>query len=152
MKRWGETKKKLEDSGKIVSVISFKRGKMPSYVKETLEYLDMHFSEKVSVDDLSERLYVSKYHLMREFKQQTGKTIHGYLTERRIWAASEMIGRGIPAQTAAEAAGYQDYSIFYKNFCKYMGTTPKEYQEQEKQPKLLEYSNVVVLREEFLQA
>lgn len=140
------------ENTKIIELVSVKRKKMPSYVKETLEYLDMHFSEKVSVDDLSERLYVSKYHLMREFKQQTGKTIHGYLTERRIWAASEMIGRGILAQTAAETVGYQDYSIFYKNFCKYMGTAPKEYQEQEKQPQLLEYSNVVVLREEFLQA
>lgn len=140
------------ENTKIIELVSVKRKRMPSYVKETLEYLDMHFSEKVSVDDLSERLYVSKYHLMREFKQQTGKTIHGYLTERRIWVASEMISRGIPARTAAEAAGYQDYSIFYKNFCKYMGTAPKEYQEQEKQPQLLEYSNVVVLREEFLQA
>ena len=79
---------------------------MPSYIRETLEYLDIHFSEKISIDDLSEKLYVSKYHLMREFRQQTGKTIHGYLTERRIEAASEMISRGIPAQTAAEEAGY----------------------------------------------
>ncbi|MCI8725232.1 MAG: helix-turn-helix transcriptional regulator [Hungatella sp.] len=141
-----------QKSGKIIDVASFRRKQMPSYIRETLEYLDIHFSEKISIDDLSEKLYVSKYHLMREFRQQTGKTIHGYLTERRIEAASEMISRGIPAQTAAEEAGYQDYSIFYKNFCKYMGISPKEYQNREEEPKLLEYTNVLVLREEFLQA
>jgi len=141
-----------ERSGKIINVASFKRKRMPSYIRETLEYLDIHFSEKISVDGLSEKLYVSKYHLMREFKQQTGKTIHGYLTERRMQAASEMICRGTSPQRAAEETGYQDYSIFYKNFCKYMGVSPKEYQNQEKNPKLLEYTNVLVLREEFLQA
>ncbi len=57
-----------ERSGKIINVASFKRKRMPSYIRETLEYLDIHFSEKISVDGLSEKLYVSKYHLMREFK------------------------------------------------------------------------------------
>lgn len=137
---------------KIIDVVSFRRKRMPSYIRETLDYLDIHYSEKISVDGLSEKLYVSKYHLMREFKQQTGKTIHGYLTERRILAASEMIRQGISAQIAAEETGYQDYSIFYKNFCKLMGASPKEYQCQQAGSKLMKYSNVVILREEFLQA
>lgn len=158
MKEQTKGEKRAEQACKVIDIVSVRRKKMPSYIKETLDYLDAHFSEKITVDALSEKLYVSKYHLMRAFKQETGKTIHEYLTEQRIAAALKMIRTGIPAQDVSEAVGYQEYSLFYKNFCKYVGTAPSEYQAQQMQampqisPMSLEHSNIVVLRKEFLQA
>ena len=137
---------------KVIDIVSVGKKKRPSYISETLQYLNAHFSEKITVDDLSEKLYVSKYHLMRAFKYETGKTIHEYLTEQRILTALEMIRTGIPAQDVSEAVGYQEYSLFYKNFYKYVGVSPSVYQAQKMQPTPLEHSNIVVLRKEFLQA
>ena len=45
-----------------------------------LQYLACHLTEPVSIDDLAAKFYISKYHMMRRFRAQTGYTIHAYLT------------------------------------------------------------------------
>ena len=49
-------------------------------IESILRYLSEHLTEPVSIDDLAARFFVSKYHMMRQFRAQTGYTIHGYLT------------------------------------------------------------------------
>ena len=53
-------------------------------VVEWMGYLDRHFSEDLNVDELAERFYISKFHMMRLFRAQTGFTIHTYLQQRRL--------------------------------------------------------------------
>ena len=60
-----------------------------------LKYLNLHLSERQSIDSLSRQFYISKYYMMRRFKAETGYTIHGYLTEkRRAPGSGENQGRG----------------------------------------------------------
>lgn len=99
-------------------------------VCDALSYLDAHFSEAVSIDTLAGTLYISKYHLMREFKQATGQTIHSYLTRRRMQAAADLIAAGVSIQETSDRVGYSDYSLFYKNFTRFAGVSPREYQQQ----------------------
>lgn len=150
----GQVERKLDrHTGKIVKFTQIKRSNMSYYVKESLKYLDENFNEKITVEILAKKLFVSKYHLMRIFKTETGKTIHEYLTEKRILNAAEMICRGVPAQTAGEQVGYQEYSLFYKNFSKLMGVSPKEYYLVRKTTPIIGWSdNIVVLRKELFQA
>ena len=61
-----------------------------------LKYLNLHLTEPQSVDRLSRQFYISKYHMMRRFKAETGYTIHGYLTEKRLFLAREKIAAGEP--------------------------------------------------------
>ena len=37
-----------------------------------LQYLACHLTEPVSIDDLAAKFYISKYHMMRRFRAQTG--------------------------------------------------------------------------------
>ena len=83
--------------------------------------------ENISVNDLSLTFYISKYHLMREFKKVTGCTIHTFLLNQRISHAQQMIAKGIQAGTASTLVGFSDYSLFYRSFLKLTGTSPKEY-------------------------
>ena len=46
-----------------------------SKVVSLLQYLNLHLSEPLSIDDLSARFYISKYHMMRRFRQETGYSI-----------------------------------------------------------------------------
>ena len=43
-----------------------------SKVVSLLQYLNLHLAEPLSIDDLSARFYISKYHMMRRFRQETG--------------------------------------------------------------------------------
>lgn len=122
-----------EQTGNLGGMINISFQKKESYtpcVKSVLDYLDANFSENISIAQLSSALFISRYYLMRIFKQETGKTIHEYLTEQRMRTAAGMIRSGYTIFDIVEVVGYSDYSLFYKNFCKYMGVSPKKYQKQ----------------------
>jgi len=98
-------------------------------VIDLLAYLGEHMFEDISIDDLAETFYISKYHMMRLFKSETGYTIHRYITEKRIAAAKEKLQRGIPAAKVSEECGFQDYSTFLRAFQSCTKTTPSAFAE-----------------------
>lgn len=90
-----------------------------------LQYLNAHLTEKISIDDLASQFYLSKYHMMRKFKDETGYTIHAYLSEKRLMLAREYISTGMPVLQACEACGYGDYSSFSRAYRKRFSASPK---------------------------
>ena len=89
-----------------------------------LQYLNLHLTEELSIDQLAERFYISKYHMMRRFRQETGYSIHGYLTEKRLLLARRLLEQGSVPSEAAIQAGYQDYSTFSRAYKKQFGCGP----------------------------
>ena len=95
-----------------------------SKVVALLQYLNLHLTEELSIDQLAERFYISKYHMMRRFRQETGYSIHGYLTEKRLLLAQRLLAQGVSPSEAGEQAGYQDYSTFSRAYKKHFGRGP----------------------------
>ena len=89
-----------------------------------VRYLDRHLTEDICIDSLAERFYLSKYHMMRLFRRETGTTIHGYLTERRLIAARELMNGGTSATDACFRAGFRSYCSFTRAYGKRFGSTP----------------------------
>lgn len=54
-----------------------------SRIPELMRYIDRHLAEDLDIESLAEQFYISKYHMMRLFRAQTGYTVHGYLSHRR---------------------------------------------------------------------
>ena len=97
-------------------------------VRDIQNYLDVHFSEKISLDDLAEQFFISKFHLSREFKKLTGTTIGNYLTARRISHAKKQLRfTRLPLDAIARECGLSDTSYFVKVFKNAEGMTPGEY-------------------------
>lgn len=95
-----------------------------SKVVALLQYLSLHLTEELSIDQLAQRFYISKYHMMRRFRQETGYSIHGYLTEKRLLLAQRLLAQGTPPSEAGLQAGYQDYSTFSRAYKKQFGHGP----------------------------
>jgi len=89
-----------------------------------LQYLNQHLTEPLSIDELAARFYISKYHMMRRFKEETGYTIHSYISEKRLLLARQLLGAGTPVTEACERSGYQDYSTFSRAYRKHFGVSP----------------------------
>ena len=102
-----------------------------SKVVALLQYLSLHLTEELSIDQLAERFYISKYHMMRRFRQETGYSVHGYLTEKRLLLAQQLLARGCTPAEAAVQAGYQDYSTFSRAYKKQFGRSPSADAEKE---------------------
>lgn len=95
-------------------------------VVDVITYIRKHLTEEINVDLLARRCYVSKYYLMRQFKEATGYSIHQYINEKRIQAAKRMILAGIPASEACYRCGFHDYSTFARRFKTIVGTAPSK--------------------------
>ncbi len=93
-------------------------------IRDTLSYISEHLDADLSVNALSERVYLSRYHFMRLFKSQMGTTVHDYVRQRRLLCAARMIRDGTPAAKASAVCGFQDYSSFHRAFLKCFGCTP----------------------------
>ena len=93
-------------------------------VLEWMRYIDKHLAEDLDMDSLAEQFYISKYHMMRLFRAQTGFTIHTYLMQRRLLAARQMIEKGMRATEACYRTGFRSYSSFTRAYNKHFGSTP----------------------------
>ena len=93
-------------------------------VEQLLKYINRNLSENLSIDQLAERFFFSKYHMMRKFKNETGYTIHNYITSKRLLMARSLISQGIPVMKAAQASGFHDYTTFVRAYKKQFGKAP----------------------------
>ena len=60
-------------------------------VVEVKEYLEQHYAEKITLDELSKQFFINKYYLTRVFKEQFGQSITAYLTSLRITHAKQLL-------------------------------------------------------------
>ena len=89
-----------------------------------VQYLSRNPTEHISIDALAAKFYISKYHMMRRFRAQTGYTIHAYLIGKRLMLARELILNGTPVMEAALQSGFGDYSAFSRAYRRQFGAAP----------------------------
>ncbi len=102
------------------SPLTLRSGRIP----EMLRYIENHLAEDLDNDTLAREFYISKYHMMRQFRQETGQSIHDYLTERRLIHARELIAQGMSATESCFQSGFRSYSSFTRAYNKRFGRTP----------------------------
>nr|MBQ8245265.1 AraC family transcriptional regulator [Oscillospiraceae bacterium] len=93
-------------------------------IREIIRHIDAHLTEDLDIGQLAQTFFISKYHMMRLFRQETGTTIHLYVTQKRLMLAREYIDSGMRATEACYRCGFRSYSSFTRACAKHFGTTP----------------------------
>ena len=89
-------------------------------LEKMLNYLNMHFTEVISLQDLADQVHLSREVCCRLFKKMTGKTITGYLEEYRVNKSFSLVQSGQYSMTQiTEMVGFSNPSRF--------GCNPGEY-------------------------
>ncbi len=96
-------------------------------IDNIIEYINQNLDKELTLDLLSSIFYLSKYHLLREFKKYTGYTIHKYIQQKRLMLAKSLLKKGLQVTQVCEKCGYQDYANFIRSFKKSFGIPPKKY-------------------------
>ena len=91
-----------------------------------IDYLNAHLTDDITIDFLAEHFYLSRYHLMHAFKEETGYTIGNYLTTKRLLLARDQIAQGESITTACYACGFHNYSTFSRAYRKHFDCSPRE--------------------------
>lgn len=105
---------------------------LPELIGRIKSYLDENYAQSLSLDILSAKFNVSKFHMSREFKKYVGKSPNDYLIDRRLERARELLldsDAGI-AEIAAEV-GVPNTNHFLYLFKKREGMTPTAYRKQQ---------------------
>ncbi len=103
--------------------------KKSTMITDIIEYINNHLDEEITLDRLSEYVYLSKYHLIREFKKHSGTTIHKYIIQKKLIHAKELILKDVPITNVYKQCGFGDYSNFFRSFKKEYGVTPRRFYE-----------------------
>ncbi len=94
-------------------------------VRDIISHINTNFHSKISLDELADKYFISKYYLCRIFKAKTGYTLTGYINHKRITNVKELCRKGMNISQAAIESGFGNYSAFYKAYFKETGEAPK---------------------------
>ena len=97
-------------------------------VEQIINYFEDHYSEKISLDQIAENMYLSPFYISKIFKSETGETPIRHLIDIRLENAMELLEGGWQGsiQEVAARVGYDDAYHFSKLFKKRYGISPSQ--------------------------
>ena len=111
------------------AVLQEKEKKNTIPIRKALQYIDQHFFEQISLDEIAKYVLLNPAYLSTIFKTETGMTITSYITKVRVDYAKNLLKEGqFSISDIAIKSGYQDARYFSRIFKENIGVTPKEYQ------------------------
>jgi AraC-like DNA-binding protein len=107
---------------------SFEAYDKTSIVSTILKFINENYENNISLDKISQNMYLSSVYISKIFKDETGDSPINYLIKVRLSKAKEMLENGSRSvKSIAENVGYHDVYHFSKLFKKYYGCAPSKY-------------------------
>lgn len=94
------------------------------------EFLGDQPERNISLDDLAAAAGISKFRLLRLFRENTGLPPHALQIAHRIRRAQQLLEAGLGIAESAVAAGFADQSHLHRHFHRSLGMTPRAYQKR----------------------
>lgn len=97
-------------------------------MEEIQDYIEQNLSGELSVDAICKQFYISKNNLYRCFREKCQDTVNGYIINRRIRKAKELLMQtDLPVCSICGQVGIPNYTYFCRLFRKQVGVSPTEY-------------------------
>lgn len=97
-------------------------------VVKVKSYIDQHFCEDITRENLGEIVFLSSGYLAQSFKKETGISLGGYVIEKRMEKARQLLQEGeLTVSEVAVAVGYDNFTYFSRLFKTKVGRSPKDY-------------------------
>ncbi|OME87283.1 hypothetical protein BK120_04710 [Paenibacillus sp. FSL A5-0031] len=111
-----------------VSLRLAEHDKERSVIEDIAAYIEQHPHEEITLQDISERFYLSREYISRKFKQETNGNLSDFIAEVRIKRAKELLANGqLKIAQVAELVGFQDEKYFSRVFKKRTNCSPNDY-------------------------
>lgn len=112
------------------SVFEYLDARHANVIHQSIQYLNTHYSEHMTLEDMARKVYLSPSYFSRIFKKETGISFSSYLNRVRIEHSKELLRhQNLRLTDIALLSGFEDQSYFTKVFKKITGTTPLHYRE-----------------------
>ncbi len=117
----------------IESVYSSQDARKISQLRPAIEYMQYHFEQPLTLEDIARQAYLSVSRLSHLFKEQLGISVVDYLTNIRINQAKErLITSDSTCSQICFEVGYNNQSYFTRVFKQVVGMTPRQFRMENK--------------------
>lgn len=94
-------------------------------MKTVLKYVEEHYAEHITIEDMAAVTYYSKSHFMKFFKSNMGSGFVEYLNDYRLTMAERLLrSSGASVTEIAEQSGFDNLSYFNRLFKRKYGLAP----------------------------
>lgn len=98
-------------------------------VRNILSYIEQHYMEELSLELVADNVHLSKFYMVKIFKELTGMTVFEYINKRRI-SQAKLLFQFDNKRTVTEVCyqvGFKQLTHFSRNFKRLVGMTPEQY-------------------------
>ena len=114
------------------SIFDFTGVRHANVIHQSVQYINAHYAEKITLEEMARRVYLSPPYFSRVFKEETGEAFTAYLNRIRIDRSKELLRhKSIRLADIALLVGFEDQSYYSKVFKKLEGITPLRFRESE---------------------
>lgn len=133
---FGELSDKMKNAQEYLCVLLEKKYMQSRYsdsIKKVIEYVNMHYQERIVMEDVAEAVHLSRAYLSLLFKKETGEKFSDYLQKIRLKKACLFLkNTGLQINEIAEQTGFFDAAHFSRVFKEHYSISPAEYRKQDK--------------------
>ncbi len=110
------------------SIFDFTGVRHTNVIHKSIQYLNTHYREKITLEDVARWVYLSPAYFSRVFKAEMGESFTAYLNRIRIEHSKELLRhKSIRLTDIALLVGFEEQSYFTKVFKKLVGVPPLQY-------------------------
>ena len=100
------------------------------YISEVVDYINQHFNEDISLDEITRKAFLSKFHFSRIFKKHTSYAPYQYLIMVRLNHAKQLLLHSTCSiKEIADQCGFKRLDYFSSMFKKRFQCNPTQYRE-----------------------
>ncbi|MDG5472442.1 AraC family transcriptional regulator [Jeotgalibacillus sp. ET6] len=115
---------------------------LPDDLREAVRFIETHYDQPLSLEDITKRAALSKYYFTNKFQKYLKTTPIQYLTKTRIKKAMELlITTNKPIQEIAVETGYTNANYFSKVFRKMIGMSPDSFR---KDKRMIDFQHIII--------
>lgn len=97
-------------------------------INKVIIFLEERYQDNITLDDIAKEVNISRYHLLRVFKSETGKTPFEFLNDIKIQHAKKLlVNKNFNMTEISSLCGFSNASHFSVVFKKKTGSTPSEF-------------------------
>ena len=101
------------------------------FLSKAIEYINLSFFKKISLNDICESIHVSNYHFCRRFKRVMGMTVMDYIQQTRMANAKNLLkNSNLGIEMIAEQCGFSSLSYFSQIFKQSTGISASLYRKE----------------------
>ena len=120
--------------GRIIErleLVQVTTGEDVNLIRRLLVFMNEHFRENISLDQVAQELQVSKFHLSRCFSQKIGCNFNEYINALRVqYAENLLMTSHLSITDISFEVGFEGISTFYRAFWKNYGESPGQYRKR----------------------